>query len=72
VFTANADGSDKLPAFIIRKAAQPREFQKKSGTQLGFYYQSNARAWMTAQLYQEWIWQWDSELQAKKQKILHL
>jgi hypothetical protein len=70
VFTTNADGSDKLPAFIIGKAARPRAFQKKSGTQLGFYYRSNAKAWMTAQLYQEWIQQWDSELQVKKQKIL--
>jgi hypothetical protein len=72
VFTANADGSEKLPAFIIGKAARPRAFQKKSGAQLGFYYQSNVKAWMTAQLYQEWIQQWDSELQVKKQKILLL
>ena len=42
--TSNADRSDKLPPFIIRKAAQPHTFQKKSGTQLGFYYQSNAKA----------------------------
>jgi hypothetical protein len=72
VFTANADGSEKLPAFIIGKAARPRAFQKKSGAQLGFYYWSNAKAWMTAQLYQEWIQQWDSELQVKKRKILLL
>jgi hypothetical protein len=72
VFTANADGSEKLPAFIIGKAAQPRAFQKKSGAQLGFYYWSNSKAWMTAQLYQEWIQQWDSELQVKKRKILLL
>ena len=55
--TSNADGSDKLPPFIIGKAAQPCAFQKKSSTQLGFYYQSNAKAWMTAQLYQDWIQQ---------------
>ena len=72
VFTANADGTEKLPAFIIGKAAWPRVFQKKSGAQLGFYYQSNANAWMTAQLYQDWIQQWDRKLQAKKQKILLL
>ena len=72
VFTANADGTEKLPAFIIGKAAWPRAFQKKSGAQLGFYYQSNANAWMTTQLYQDWIQQWDQKLQAKKQKILLL
>ena len=37
-FTSNADGSDKLPPFIIGKAARPRPFQSKTGTQLGFYY----------------------------------
>jgi len=72
VFTSNVNGSDKCQVFIIGKAAQPRAFQKKSGAQLGFYYRSNANAWMTAQLYQEWILQWDHELQIKKQKFLLL
>jgi hypothetical protein len=52
-FTTNADGSDKLQPFIIRKAAHPQAFQKKSGAQLGFYYHNNAKAWMTAHLYQD-------------------
>ena len=72
VFTSNVNGSDKCQVFIIGKAAQPRVFQKKSGAQLGFYYRSNANAWMTAQLYQEWILQWDHELWIKKRKILLL
>lgn len=45
--TANADGSEKLPPFIIGKAAQPRAFNKKSEAQLGFDYHNNAKAWMT-------------------------
>src|SRR5882762_4637711 len=72
VFTSNVNGSDKCQVFIIGKAAQPRVFQKKSGAQLGFYYQSNANAWMTAQLYQKWILQWDHELRIKKRKFLLL
>jgi DDE superfamily endonuclease len=47
-FTSNADGSDKLPPIIIGKAKKPWAFQKKSGKQLGFYYQNNAKAWMTS------------------------
>jgi hypothetical protein len=70
--TANADGSDKLPALIIGKAAQPQAFQKKTGAQLGFYYRNNPKAWMTAQLYQDWIKEWDKKLQEKKRKILLL
>ena len=72
MFTTNADGSEKCPAFIIGKAAQPRAFQKKSGAQLCFYYWSKSKVWMTDQLYQEWIQQWDLDLQAKKQRILLL
>lgn len=69
-FTSNADGSEKLPPFIIGKAVRPRAFNKKSGAQLGFYYRNNAKAWMTAQLYQDWIQQWDAELKEKKRKKL--
>ena len=36
--TLNADGSEKLPPFVIGKAACPRAFQQKTGEQLGFYY----------------------------------
>jgi hypothetical protein len=70
--TSNAEGLEKLPPFIIGKAAQPRAFNKKSGGQLGFYYWNNAKVWMTTQLYQDWIQQWDQELQKTNQKILLL
>ena len=71
-FTMNADGSEKLPPFIIGEAMKPRAFWGKTGAQLGFYYRNNATAWMTSLLYQEWLIQWDKELQAKKRKILLL
>ena len=44
-FTANADGSDKLPPFFIGHAFKPRCFNKKTGEQLGFYYRNNTKAW---------------------------
>lgn len=71
-FAANADGSEKLPAFVIGKAKKPRAFRNKTGSQLGFYYRNNAKAWMTASLYQEWLEQWDQELGLKNRKILLL
>ena len=70
--TLNADGSEKLPPFVIGKAACPRAFQQKTGEQLGFYYRNNAKAWMTGHLYQEWIRKWDVELQQQNRKILLL
>ena len=70
--TCNADGSEKLPPFIIGKFEHPRAFNKKSGAELGFYYRSNAKAWMTTNLYQAWLLQWDRELGVKGRKILLL
>ena len=71
-FTANADGSEKLPPFVIGKAAKPRAFQKKSGADLGFYYRNNAKAWMTSKIYQEWLRGWDEKLRREGRHILLL
>ena len=70
--TSNADGSEKLPPFVIGKAARPRAFNKKTGQQLGFCYRNNAKAWMTSHLYQDWIKKWDRNLQERGRKILLL
>jgi len=70
--TSNATGSEKLPPFVIGKSYKPRAFGNKTGTQLGFYYRNNAKAWMTTSLYQEWLQQWDQELRAKNRKVLLL
>jgi hypothetical protein len=69
-FTINADGSEKLPAFVIGKAKQPRCFRKKTGQQLGFLYRNNAKAWMTSPLYQEWLRDWDTRLKLTRRHIL--
>jgi DDE superfamily endonuclease len=71
-FTTNADGSEKWQPLVIGKAKKPHAFQNKTGTQLGFYYRNNAKAWMTAILYQEWLQQWDWELAARNCQILLL
>ena len=71
-FTTNASGSEKLKPFIIGKAQKPRPFKGKTGEDLGFYYRNNVKAWMTGELYQNWIHAWDEELEAKGQKILLL
>jgi hypothetical protein len=70
--TANADGSEKLPPFVIGKAARPRAFQKKTGAQLGFYYRNNAKAWMVSKIYQEWLRDWDEKLRQQDRHILLL
>lgn len=71
-FTVNADGSDKLPPLIIGKWKRPKAFGRKSGRDLGFLYYSNAKAWMTTVIYQEWLRDWDRKLHAKGRKVLLL
>ena len=72
LFTANADGSEKLPPLIIGKALKPRAFGHKSVAQHGFHYKNNAKAWMTGDIYQDWLWQWDRKLGARNRKIVLL
>ncbi|CDO71465.1 hypothetical protein BN946_scf184909.g59 [Trametes cinnabarina] len=71
-FTCNADSSDKLPPMVIGKYKKPRPFGGKTGAELGFDYHHNAKAWMTAVLYQSWIKHWDTKLVAQHRKILLL
>jgi hypothetical protein len=70
--TCNADGTDKLKPLIIGKAKNPACFNKKSGESLGYYYRSNAKAWMTYELFSEWITDWDIKLSAEGRSILLL
>ena len=68
----NADGTERRPAYIIGKSHRPRAFAGKTGPQLGFDYVSNAKAWMTTVLYQDWLRRWDDELERTGRKILLL
>ena len=70
--TSNATGSEKLRPIVIGKSRKPQAFRNQTGTQLGFHYRSNAKAWMTSSLYQEWLQQWDRELRAENRKVLLL
>jgi hypothetical protein len=71
-FTVNAAGTERLPPLIIGHAKRPRCFQKKTGEQLGFDYWCNSRAWMTSDIFQQWLIKWDNELRRTNRKILLL
>jgi hypothetical protein len=55
LFSCNADGSEKLPPMFIGRWKRPRCFGKKSVESYGFYYRNNRRAWMTSELFEEWV-----------------
>jgi hypothetical protein len=68
----NADGSEKLPPLIIRKFRKPQAFDNKTAAEHGFQYWNNVKAWMTGEIYQEWLRQWDFDLGTRNRKIILL
>ncbi|KZO94074.1 DDE-domain-containing protein, partial [Calocera viscosa TUFC12733] len=71
-FTANADGTERLPPFIIGHARKPRCFNNKDGAALGFDYHWNSKAWMTGSLFAEYLHDFDQYLAQDDRHILLL
>lgn len=70
LLAANADGSEKLKPYMIGKYAKPRCFIGIRSFPIT--YRANSKAWMTSQLFQEWLSDLDKEMQSQKRKILLL
>ncbi|XP_071043603.1 tigger transposable element-derived protein 6-like [Parasteatoda tepidariorum] len=64
---ANSTGTDKLKPFVIGKYAKPRCF--KNVTSLPVDYKANKRAWMTEEIFNNWLLDVDKEMKRKKKKI---
>lgn len=71
-FTANSDGSEKLPPLFIGHSRQPHAFKKKSADHFGLLYRFNKKAWMTAILFQEWILNFEKTMSQQGRKVLLL
>ncbi|KAE8984415.1 hypothetical protein PR002_g22948 [Phytophthora rubi] len=67
--TANADGSDALPILYIGKAKKPRCFGKQTPEQHGFQYRSNKKAWMTGDVFSDWLINLDRDMRASGRHI---
>ena len=64
---ANVDRSDKQPPLVIGKSKNPRSF--KHVKTLPICYKSNKKAWMTSQLFEEWLKNLDKQFSAPKREI---
>lgn len=65
---ANMDGSEKLPALVIGKAAKPRCF--KNTKTLPCRYQSSKNAWMTGKIFEQYMHSLDAKMGVKNRKII--
>lgn len=68
LIASNMTGSDKRKLLIIGKSKSPRCF--KNVRNLPADYTNNKNAWMTSEIFTNWLRQWDKELERKKKKIL--
>lgn len=64
---ANMDGSEKVPALVIGKSASPRCFKGKRKLQVS--YVSNRKAWMTREIFAQWLRERDERLGKQNRKI---
>ncbi|KAG0148071.1 hypothetical protein CROQUDRAFT_42021, partial [Cronartium quercuum f. sp. fusiforme G11] len=53
--TCNALGTKKLEPLIIGRYQRPCCFKRRSGSELGFLYFFNTKAWMNHTIFQDWI-----------------
>lgn len=68
----NSDGSDKHQLFFIGTAQKPRAFKKKTADQYGLAYRANKRAWMTAELFFEWLRMFNERMGRQGRRVLLL
>ncbi|GBN51771.1 Tigger transposable element-derived protein 4 [Araneus ventricosus] len=64
------NGSEKQKLTVIGKSQKSKCF--KNVKKLPVDYKSNKKAWMTSDLFQKYLRQWDKELAKKKRKIVLL
>lgn len=67
---ANMTGSCKEKLLVIGKSKKPRCF--KNIRSLPVSYRNNTKSWMTSEIFEKWLRNWDTLLKSKKRKILLL
>ncbi|GFW85409.1 tigger transposable element-derived protein 6 [Trichonephila clavipes] len=68
LLAVNVDGSEKITPLVIGKSTKPRCF--KSINLFPTKYRSNKKAWMTTELFNEWLVSLNSDMKREKRHIL--
>lgn len=69
---ANMSGSDKQKLLIIGKSQKPRCFKNVNIDHLGVTYRWNSKAWMTGELFNEWVRKFDLVMRSARRQVLLL
>ena len=65
---ANMSGSEKIPLMVIGKSNKPRCF--KNVKTLPVQYRANKRAWMTGELFTDWVQKFNQRMASKNRRVL--
>uniref|UniRef100_A0A8C4KDL9 Tigger transposable element derived 4 n=1 Tax=Dromaius novaehollandiae TaxID=8790 RepID=A0A8C4KDL9_DRONO len=68
VVGTNMDGSEKLPLLVIGKNRSPRCF--KDVKSLPVDYEANDMAWMTPEVFEQWVRKLDGRFQAQQRRVV--
>lgn len=68
LLAANQSGTEKLPPVMIGRTKKPRCFAKVKSFPM--VYKANQKAWMTTEIFVEWLKEIDKSIALKKRKIL--
>ncbi|XP_064482867.1 tigger transposable element-derived protein 4-like [Ornithodoros turicata] len=68
LFGANATGDEKLPLLILDKAEKPHCFHG-AALPKDCVYRGNKHAWMTAAIFQDYVWLLDRKFPARQWKV---
>ena len=69
LLAASASG-EKLKPLVIGKSANPRCFSQFKREQLGVFYESNRKAWMTSEIFTKWLRRVNNRMSLQSRRIL--
>ncbi|XP_035228277.1 tigger transposable element-derived protein 6-like [Stegodyphus dumicola] len=65
-------GTDKRKLSVIGKSIMPCCFKRLKMESLPVVHRANRNAWMTSELFKEWLKDWNTELQRQSREVLLL
>ena len=71
LFCCNSDASERLPIWFIGTAKKPKAFTSAGINieNLGCVWRSNKKAWMTADIFKEWLFWFNERMKANGRKV---
>ena len=64
----NADGTERVQPLVIGRSARPKCFGGKDGSDIGFDYVANERAWMNKEIFFSWLLRFNNAIASNPER----